>query len=112
MAYRKQISMVMRDESYVDRRIKIFQVKKSGPKFDVKKIAADLKMKTLSQVRQTKSDLISMIRTKTTSIPVKPVIRPKIPPPPTPQIPMECTTIIDLDSSEEEVCGIKTICDQ
>lgn len=100
MANRKQ-SMIMRDERYVDRRLKIFKVKKKGPIFDVKKIAADLKAKTAKAVeslkeRQTNSDLINSIQIKSMMIPPQPPVKRPIESRPT-----ECYTIID--SSEDEV---------
>lgn len=93
MGSRKQ-QMVMRDELYVDRRIKIFEVKKKGPTFDVKKIAADLKAKSQKRMahRQTKSDFINSIMLKTTV----PVMKRRV----VDVTPMETTTI----SSDEVSC--------
>lgn len=63
----------MKDELYLDRRIKIMKVKRKGPQFDVKKIAADLKAKTqITKVRQTKSEFINSIKVKTTAVPARP----------------------------------------
>lgn len=105
MANRKSMTMIMKDDRYVDRRIKIFKVKKQGPQFDVKKIAADLKAKSQTRMvvpaaqivpPQTKSDLFSSIRIKTLSVPVASLSRRKV----HSNLPVtECTTIID--SSDE-----------
>lgn len=103
MAQRKSMTMVMRDDRYVDRRIKIFQVKRKGPQFDVKKIAADLKAKTqpnmapaaAKKVPQTKSDLINSIKIKTRTVPVSSSSRRIV----QTSLPIESTTI--LDSSDE-----------
>lgn len=99
------MTMVMRDDDrYVDRRIKIFQVKRKGPQFDVKRIAADLKAKTQTtmapavkkKVQQTKSDLINSIKIRTRTVPVSSSSRRTVQ---TSLLPLESTTI--LDSSDE-----------
>lgn len=106
----KRPNMMMKDELYVDRRIKIFKVKKKGPIFDVKKIAADLKARTTKPVvertvqpeEQTKSDLINSNRIKAFTVHVKkpPVREPRQP---IESNPKEIFTITD---SSDEVSSI------
>lgn len=104
----KRPNMMMKDELYVDRRIRIFKVKKKGPIFDVKKIAADLKARTTRPVErtvqpeQTKSDIINSNRIKAFTVNVKkpPVREPRQP---IESNPKEIFTIID---SSDEVSSI------
>lgn len=86
---RKQLKMVTKDNVPV----KIFQVKKRTPLFDIKKIASDLKKTHSSKVaqnKQTKSDIINKIRIQSTRVPPPPKIR------------VVDTMVID-DSSSDEV---------